>query len=78
MMWTYSSSLWHHKKMSPSLNNGLEIIMKLINYVEISSVKARCFKMLREEMGAEHTSLLFYCNSKWLSKDNILLRVFEH
>ena len=77
MMWTYSSSLWHHKKMIPSLNNVLEIVIKLINYVETSPVIARFFKKLCEEMGAEHTSLLFYCNSKWLSKGNILLRVFE-
>ncbi|XP_025410678.1 protein FAM200A-like [Sipha flava] len=28
-------------------------------------------------MGAEHTILLFYCNSRWLSKGNELSRVFE-
>lgn len=28
-------------------------------------------------MGAAHTALLFYCNSRWLSKDNVLVRVFE-
>lgn len=28
-------------------------------------------------MGAEHTTLLFYCNSRWLSKGNVLVRVFE-
>jgi len=63
--------------MSPSLNNVLEIVIKVINYVESSPVKARIFKKLCEKMGAEHTSLLFYCNSTWLSKCNIILRVFE-
>jgi hypothetical protein len=28
-------------------------------------------------MGTEHTSLLFYCNSRWLSKGNVLSRVFK-
>jgi hypothetical protein len=28
-------------------------------------------------MGAEHKILLFYCNSRWLSKGNVLSRVFE-
>lgn len=28
-------------------------------------------------MGAEHTSLIYYCNSRWLSKGNILVRVYE-
>ena len=64
MIWTYSSSLWYHKRMSPSLNNVLEIVIKVINYVETSPVKARIFKKLCEEMGAEHTLLLFYCNSR--------------
>ncbi|KAL4107816.1 hypothetical protein QTP88_018103 [Uroleucon formosanum] len=26
---------------------------------------------------AEHTTFLFYCNSRWLSKGNVLSRVFE-
>jgi hypothetical protein len=28
-------------------------------------------------MGAVYTTLLFYCNSRWLSKGNVLSRVFE-
>lgn len=28
-------------------------------------------------MGTEHTTLLYYCNSRWLSKGNVLSRVFE-
>jgi hypothetical protein len=28
-------------------------------------------------MGAEHTILLFYSNSRWVSKGNVLSRVFE-
>lgn len=28
-------------------------------------------------MGAEHTALLYYCNSRWLSRGNVLFRVFE-
>lgn len=29
-------------------------------------------------MGAVYTALLFYCNSKWLSKGNVLIRAFDH
>ncbi|CAK1599033.1 unnamed protein product [Parnassius mnemosyne] len=28
-------------------------------------------------MGAKHTSLIYYCNSRWLSKCNVLARVYE-
>lgn len=24
-----------------------------------------------------HTALMFYCNSRWLSKENVLVRVFK-
>lgn len=29
-----------------------------------------------EDMGAEHSALLYYCNSRWLSRGNLLKRVF--
>ncbi|XP_022162790.1 zinc finger BED domain-containing protein 5-like, partial [Myzus persicae] len=51
--------------------------IKVVNYVKTRPVKARFFQKLCEEMGAEHTTLLFYCNSRWLSKGNVLSRVFE-
>jgi hypothetical protein len=28
-------------------------------------------------MGAEHTALLYYCNSRWLSRGNVLSRVYK-
>ncbi|VVC29319.1 Ribonuclease H-like domain [Cinara cedri] len=54
--------------------------IKVVNYVKTRPVKARFFQKLCEEMGVKHycvTTLLFYCNSKWLSKGNVLSRVFE-
>ena len=46
--------------MNPSLNNVLEIVIKVINYVKTSHVNARFFKKLCEEMETEHTLLLFF------------------
>ncbi|KAL4107763.1 hypothetical protein QTP88_018055 [Uroleucon formosanum] len=65
------------QNISCSLNNVLEIVIKVVNYVKTRLVKERFFQKLCEEMGAEHTTLLFYCNSRRLSKGNVLSKVFE-
>jgi len=81
MIWTHC--LIHREALasqniSCSLNCVLEIVIKVVNYVKTRPVKARFFQKLCEEMGAEHTTLLFYCNSsRRLSKGNVLSRVFE-
>lgn len=40
-------------------------------------MKLKFFKELCEDLGAEHTLLLFYCNSCLLSRGNTLARVYE-
>ena len=78
------NSLWTHciihrealasKHLSPSLNLVLE---RVVNFIKTRPMKARFFKKLCEDMGAEHTSLLYYCSSRWLSRGNVLSRTFE-
>lgn len=80
MIWTHC--IIHRESlasqnMCPSLNTVLQTVIKVVNYIKTRPVKARFFKKICEEMGAEHTALLFYCNSRWLSKGNVLIRVFE-
>ncbi|CAK1595799.1 unnamed protein product [Parnassius mnemosyne] len=65
------------KKITPELNFVMDIIIKVVNYIKTRPVKARFFHKLCEELGAEHTSLIYYCNSSWLSKGNVLARVYE-
>ncbi|XP_060865035.1 zinc finger BED domain-containing protein 5-like [Metopolophium dirhodum] len=80
MIWTHC--IIHRESlasqnMCPSLNTVLQTVIKVVSYIKTRPVKARFFKKICEEMGAEHTALLFYCNSRWLSKGNVLIRVFE-
>lgn len=65
------------RNITPELNFVMEIIIKVVNYIKTRPVKARFFHKLCEELGAEHTSLIYYCNSRWLSKGNVLARVYE-
>ncbi|XP_008186759.1 zinc finger BED domain-containing protein 5-like [Acyrthosiphon pisum] len=74
MIWTHC--LIHREALasqyiSCSLNCVLEIVIKVVNYVKIRPVKARFFQKLCEEMGAEHTTLLFYC------KETHILQLYD-
>ena len=40
---------------------------KTMNYIKTRPIKARLFSMLYDEMGADHRTLFFYCESRWLS-----------
>ncbi|XP_069063747.1 zinc finger BED domain-containing protein 5-like [Pleurodeles waltl] len=63
--------------LSEELHNILKIVTKVINFIKTRPMKARFFAKLCEDMGAEHSCLLFYSSSRWLSLGNSLLRVYE-
>ncbi|XP_074036235.1 protein FAM200B-like [Leptinotarsa decemlineata] len=65
------------KSMSFELNQVLECVISAVNYIETRPPKARIFKKLCTDMGAVHTALLYYYNSRWLLRGNVLFRVFE-
>ena len=49
---------------------------QLINY-KSSAVNTRLFRELCKDMDADHTNLLYHTQVRWLSKGNMLSRVFE-
>ena len=51
--------------------------MKIINFIKSGPKNTRLFKMLCEDMGSLHTSLLFHTEVRWLSRDKTLTRLFE-
>lgn len=80
-------ALWTHciihrealasKNISSALNEVLQSVIEVVNFIKTRPQKSRCFEQICADMGAEHTSLLYYCNSRWLSRGNVLSRVFE-
>ena len=48
-----------------------------MNFIEADSLGTRQFKELCKDMNAMHEILLFHTAVRWLSKDNVLNRVFE-
>jgi hypothetical protein len=65
------------KYVSPALNQVLEYVVNVGNFIKTRPLKARFFKKLCVDMGSEHTSLLYYNTSRWLSCGRVLSRTFE-
>ena len=49
----------------------------MINFVKASAFNTRLFKQLYEDVGSEHTSLLYHTEVRWLSRGNATKRQFE-
>ncbi|XP_076039422.1 zinc finger BED domain-containing protein 5-like [Oratosquilla oratoria] len=65
------------KTLPASLQEVLESVIKIVNYVKTQAPNIRLFKELCKDMNADHEVLLFYTAVRWLSKGNVINRVFE-
>ena len=55
----------------------LKQVVKIINFVRVSALNTRLFKQLCEDLGSEHSSLLYNTEVRWLSRGNGTKRLFE-
>jgi len=65
------------KKMAPELNEVLSQSVKIINYINTSALNTRLLKTLCDEMGSDHQNLLFHSEVRWLSRGEVLKRLYE-
>ena len=65
------------KKILPSLKEVLDESLKIINFIKSGPKNTRLFKMLCEDVGSLHTSLLLHTELRWLSRGKTLTRLFE-
>ena len=65
------------KTVPAFLQNVLNSVIKIVNYIKSSSLNTRLFKQLCKDMNSSHEVLLFSTSVRWLSKRNFLSRVFE-
>uniref|UniRef100_K7FSU2 HAT C-terminal dimerisation domain-containing protein n=1 Tax=Pelodiscus sinensis TaxID=13735 RepID=K7FSU2_PELSI len=75
VVWTHC--MIHRQALASKYLSSALVTINVVNYIKTRPEKARMFARFRGEMGVEHTSLLFYCESRWLSHGNVLTRVFE-
>jgi hypothetical protein len=57
--------------------NVLDEAVKIVNHIKSKPLNARLFKILCEEMGNEHTTLLLHTDMRWPSRGKALVRVLK-
>ncbi|XP_076069724.1 zinc finger BED domain-containing protein 5-like [Oratosquilla oratoria] len=55
----------------------LNVAIKIVNFVKAGALNSRLFKLLCKDMESEHEALHFHTNVRWLSKGNMLGRLYE-
>jgi len=65
------------KTMPFSLKNVMDDAIKIINFIKSRPLKSRLFKMLCDDMGSLHSTLLFHTEVRWLSRGKALTRLME-
>ncbi|XP_066941056.1 protein FAM200C-like [Macrobrachium rosenbergii] len=59
------------------LKDTLETVIRIVNHIKGGTLNTRLFCRLCQDMDSAHQDLLFYTSVRWLSKGNVLARVFE-
>ena len=65
------------KTLSPGMKDKLTVIIRIVNFVKTSAVNTRLFSKLCKDMNSDHETLLFHTSVRWLSKGNVVARVYE-
>ena len=64
------------KTLPSVMKNKLAIIIRIVNFIKSSAVNSRLFSQLCKQMDSNYENLLFHANVRWLSKGNMLARVY--
>ena len=54
-----------------------DVVVKSVIYIKSSAFNTRLFRKLCEDLKSEHKQLLYYTKVRWLSRGNLVARVFE-
>ena len=65
------------KTIPKKLHAHMSVVIKVVNYVKSSVLNARLLSKLCKDMDADHTALLYQTQVRWLSKGNVLSRIFK-
>ena len=65
------------KTIPKRLHEHMSVVIKVVSYVKSSALNTRLFSKLCKDMDADHTALLYHTQVRWLSKGNMLSRIFE-
>lgn len=73
--------LHRHALASKTLPTNLKEVMttavKVVNFIRARTLHHRLFKVLCQEMGSEHEVILYYTEVRWLSRGQVMKRLYE-
>lgn len=64
------------KTLPATMQGVLDSVIKVVNYIKSGALNTRLFAELCKDMNSDHEVLLFYTAVRWLSKGNVVYRVF--
>ncbi|XP_066983785.1 protein FAM200C-like [Macrobrachium rosenbergii] len=65
------------KTLPASFKDTLKIVIRIVNHIKGGALNTRLFCRFCQNMDSAHQNLLFCTSVCWLSKGNVLARVFE-
>ncbi|XP_022167750.1 zinc finger BED domain-containing protein 5-like [Myzus persicae] len=65
------------KNIPLCLKNVLDEAIKIVNFIKSRHLKSRLFKILCDDLGSIHNTLLFHTEIRWLSRGKVLTRLME-
>ncbi|XP_072311404.1 zinc finger BED domain-containing protein 5-like [Eucyclogobius newberryi] len=63
------------RTMTQPLKEALETAIRLVNFVNVSTLNTRLFRRLCQDMESDYEGLLFHTAVRWLSKGDMLNRL---
>ena len=63
-------------KVLSGLQHVMAVIVRIVNYIKSNSLNHRQFQTLLDELETEFGDVVYYCEVRWLSRANMLKRVF--
>uniref|UniRef100_UPI00358F59FB protein FAM200C-like n=1 Tax=Myxine glutinosa TaxID=7769 RepID=UPI00358F59FB len=68
---------WAKLTLPAALKVTLETVIRIVNHIKGGALNTRLFRQLCQDIDSAHQDLLFNTSVRWLSKGNVLARVFE-
>ncbi|CAH2001738.1 unnamed protein product [Acanthoscelides obtectus] len=65
------------KTLPQKLRQTFDSAIRIVNYIKSSALNSRLFTLLCEDLDSDHKVLLFHTEVLWLSKGNILARLYD-
>ncbi|KAF2348878.1 protein of unknown function DUF4371 [Trinorchestia longiramus] len=65
------------KTLPGNLRSSMNLAIKVVKFVKNSSLNSRLFVALCSDLGTDYKTLLFHTEVRWLSKGNMLCRLYE-